>query len=83
MTMPFFAFLPHGTDILWLAVLWIPVIWALIDCLKNEPPEGNSKLVWVVVILVLNLIGAVLYFIIRRPQRIAEAAEKRRRERGD
>ncbi|MBI9039950.1 PLD nuclease N-terminal domain-containing protein [Lutibacter sp.] len=47
----------------------IPTIIALIDILKNEF-EGNNKIVWVLVVLFLNLIGAILYFVIGRNQKI-------------
>ncbi|MHC4243929.1 MAG: PLDc N-terminal domain-containing protein [Planctomycetota bacterium] len=49
-----------------LMVLWI---WTLIDCIKNEPTEGNERIVWVVVIAVTHWIGALVYLIVRRPQR--------------
>ena len=49
-----------------LMVLWI---WTLIDCIKNEPTEGNERIVWVVVIAVTHWIGALIYLIVRRPQR--------------
>jgi hypothetical protein len=49
-------------------IFWI---WALIDCLTKEPDEGNSKLVWGLVILFLHFFGALLYFLIRRPQRMS------------
>lgn len=46
--------------------LWI---WTLMDCIRNEPSEGNDKVVWVVVIAAMNWIGALIYLIVRRPQR--------------
>jgi len=49
-----------------LMVLWI---WTLIDCIKNESTEGNERIVWVVVIAVTHWIGALIYLIVRRPQR--------------
>ena len=49
-----------------LMVLWI---WTLIDCIKNESIEGNERIVWVVVIGVTHWIGALIYLIVRRPQR--------------
>jgi len=49
-----------------LTVLWI---WTLIDCIKNEPTDGNERIVWVVVIAVAHWIGALIYLIVRRPQR--------------
>lgn len=50
-------------------VFWI---WALVDCATKETNEGNTKLVWVGIILVAHWIGALLYLIVRRPQRKAE-----------
>ncbi len=49
-----------------LTVLWI---WVLIDCINNESTEGNERIVWVVVIAVCHWIGALIYLIVRRPQR--------------
>jgi hypothetical protein len=47
----------------------IPTIIALIDILKSKF-NGNDKIVWVLVVLFFNLIGAILYFIIGRNQKI-------------
>ncbi len=47
----------------------IPTIIALIDILKSKF-ERNNKLIWVLVVLFLNLIGAVLYFTIGKKQKI-------------
>jgi len=46
-------------------------IWMLIDCALNEPSDGNEKLVWILVILFANLLGALIYFLVRRPRRPA------------
>ncbi|WP_456376870.1 PLDc N-terminal domain-containing protein [Lutibacter sp.] len=48
---------------------FIPTIIALIDILKNKF-EGNNKIVWVLIVLFLNLIGAILYFTIGKKQKI-------------
>ena len=42
---------------------------ALLDVLRNEF-TGNNKLIWVLVILFLQPIGAILYFIIGRQNKI-------------
>ena len=47
-------------------VLWI---WTLIDCIQKESTEGNERIVWVVVIAITGWIGALIYLIVRRPQR--------------
>ncbi len=44
----------------------------LIDCLMKEPSEGNDKLVWALVIIFTHWLGALIYLIARRPQRIAK-----------
>ena len=45
-------------------------IWMLVDCLQNEPSEGNDKVVWLLVIILTSALGALIYFILRRPERI-------------
>jgi len=52
-----------------LVALWI---WMLLECALYESSEGNTKIVWIVILVTLNWIGALLYFFIRRPQRKAE-----------
>ncbi|SNR38010.1 PLD nuclease N-terminal domain-containing protein [Lutibacter flavus] len=47
----------------------ILTILALIDILKSEF-RGNNKIVWTLVVLFLNLFGALLYFTIGRNQKI-------------
>ncbi|MBC8156517.1 MAG: PLDc_N domain-containing protein [Bacteroidetes bacterium] len=53
-----------------LATVLFPLI-ALIDILRSEFAEPNNKLIWVLVVLFLNVIGAILYYAIGRKQRIA------------
>lgn len=50
-------------------VFWI---WMLIECAVYEPAEGNIKATWIVIILLGNWIGALIYLLVRRPQRKAE-----------
>lgn len=46
-----------------LAIFWI---WMLTDCLRKDHPRKNDKLVWVVTIILTNVIGAILYFLMQR-----------------
>jgi hypothetical protein len=79
-TAPLFALgLPHGADwiYLFLVFLLVPggtILWiaALISCVKNESSTDNTKVVWIVIIALFHLFGALAYFLIRRPQRIRE-----------
>jgi len=47
-------------------------IWMLVDCLKNEPAEGNDRITWVLVIALAGWIGALIYLFARRPTRIRQ-----------
>jgi len=45
-------------------------VWMLIDCASNEPSEGNDKIVWVVIVIFAGWIGALIYYLVRRPERV-------------
>lgn len=66
-------------------LLWLPVslffgllsvcvlafwIWMLVEVLTRETDEGNSRLIWVLVIVFTHWIGALIYLLARRPERI-------------
>ena len=68
----FFVFCSVGIGLL-TAAFWI---WMLIDCVMHESDEGNDKLVWVLIIIFTQLIGALIYFFVRRRQRQGKAAVK-------
>lgn len=48
--------------VLILAIVFIFWLWMLTDCLKRRKFE--DKLVWALVMIFLNVLGAVLYFIL-------------------
>lgn len=50
-------------------VFWV---WMLVDCATKEPSTGNDKVIWILVIVFLQGLGALLYFLFRRPTRIRE-----------
>jgi phospholipase D-like protein len=45
------------------------------DCAVEEP-SGTDKIVWILVILIGNFIGATIYYFARRRNRIVEKAPK-------
>ena len=57
--------LSAGAVGLLLFVFWI---WMLVDCLQNERLQGNDKLVWVLVVVLLHFLGALIYFFVERPK---------------
>lgn len=42
--------------------------FALYDLVKRKRVKGGNKWVWVVIIVVVNLIGPILYFVIGREE---------------
>jgi hypothetical protein len=54
-----------------LGVLFLLPIIALVDVIRSDFRGSNDKLIWVIVILFLNVIGALLYLVMGRKQRIA------------
>jgi len=67
LVLPVFLFLVIGTISLSMLAFWI---WMLVDCIKNEPDEGNTKLVWVLVIIFTQLLGAIIYYFVQRRERL-------------
>ena len=51
------------------SVFWV---WMIIDCATKEPAEGNDKLIWILIIVFTHWVGALIYYFVRRPQRIAQ-----------
>jgi hypothetical protein len=46
-------------------IFWLAM---LIDCALNET-DSNERLLWIIIIIFTNFIGAVIYFFIRRANR--------------
>jgi Phospholipase_D-nuclease N-terminal len=47
-------------------------IWMLVECLTKEADTGNTKIAWLLAILLAQIVGAVIYYFVRRPRRYAE-----------
>ena len=44
-------------------VFWI---WMLVDCIQNDRLASNEKIIWVLVIIFCNCLGALLYMLLAR-----------------
>jgi len=47
-------------------------IWMIVDCARREFDDGNTKLVWMLVIIltwfIMPLVGTIIYYFAGRPQ---------------
>ena len=55
--------------LLLIPLLFALFLWPLIDCLKSDF-DNNNKLVWVILIILVPLLGAILYLAIGRNQMV-------------
>jgi hypothetical protein len=46
------------------------MIWMVIECATKEPREGHERLVWIIITVFLPYVGALIYYLVRRPERI-------------
>jgi hypothetical protein len=44
--------------------------FVLVDCAKNESEDGNTKVVWILIIIFTAPLGGIIYYLIRRPERL-------------
>ena len=56
-----------------LFVLLLPLV-ALVDILKSKF-EDDTKIIWVIVVIFLSTIGAILYFLIGKNQKIKDSMQ--------
>ena len=64
-----YIFLIFGFVLVFSFIFWV---WTLADCQRKETDEGNTRLIWVIVIVFTYIVGALLYYLIRRPKRVKE-----------
>lgn len=58
--MAFFWILAIAATVFW--------IWAIVHALTHER-TSEDKILWFLVIFFLHIIGAIIYFVVRRPSR--------------
>jgi hypothetical protein len=58
-----------GAMLLWVllavaaVVIWV---WALVDAITNPALDGTMRLIWILVIIFTQIIGAIIYLLIAR-----------------
>jgi cytochrome c oxidase assembly factor CtaG len=56
-------------------VFWL---WMLVDCVRNRALSDNERLIWVIVICLTHVLGALVYLLAgRRPRTVAPTVAAR------
>lgn len=60
--------LPFGIGLFALLclVLWV---YALVDIIKSRFSDENTKIVWILIVILIPFLGTILYFVLGREQR--------------
>ncbi len=66
---PFFIGIALATLILW--------IWAIVDCISSDKGT-DEKLLWIILILFTNIIGAIIYLIIGKDRNLKDGSSDRK-----
>ena len=57
------------SGIFWLAFTAF-MIWMIVDCAIHESRVGNERLIWIIIMVFVPYVGAIVYYLFRRPERI-------------
>jgi hypothetical protein len=49
------------------------LIFALVDVIKRTRVKGNNKLVWILIIVLVNVIGPIIYLAIGRKEDVVDS----------
>jgi len=49
-------------------------LWMLIDAIKYTPSADNQRLIWILVIVLTGIVGALIYMFVQRPKNRATMA---------
>ncbi len=60
------------------ALLFVFWLWMLIDCLKRDFKKDVEKIVWVLVIIFLQLLGAMIYYFVVKISEKNKASVKKK-----
>jgi hypothetical protein len=69
-----------GFGILWIFMFILGLaalavwIWALVDAIQNPALDSTMRIVWVLVIVFMQIIGAIIYLAVGRSKRTPSGA---------
>ncbi|MDT8391761.1 MAG: PLDc N-terminal domain-containing protein [Lentisphaeria bacterium] len=47
-------------------------IWIIVDCATHEPAEDKDRMMWILIVILANWIGGLVYYFVRRPKRLEQ-----------
>lgn len=64
------ALIPIGGILIFLGLcaFWI---WMIVDCASHETSDGNEKVMWILLLVFTSILGALIYYSLRRRKRLA------------
>jgi phospholipase D-like protein len=68
----YFLFLGRNGLLTIAMIFWI---WVIYECVTKESSEGNDKVAWLLFILFVPVVGALIYYFVRRPERIKSVGQ--------
>lgn len=61
-----------GSEVFLIVVVLVPTVWAISDALQTSSEvwtaSRQDQAVWVLIVLLLPVVGAILFFLIARPR---------------
>lgn len=66
----------HGMEFLMVGFFgclpFLLVLAALVDIIRSDFRDSNTKLIWVIIVIFVPVLGSLLYFILGRNQKIKD-----------
>ncbi len=70
-TQPFWEALPFLIPLILLELGLL--VFALIDLIRRKQVRGDSKILWLIIIIFIQMIGPILYLILGRKEEIVDS----------
>ena len=49
------------------------LVFALVDCVKRQRVRGDNKIVWILIIVLVNFIGPIVYLAVGRKEEYVDS----------
>jgi hypothetical protein len=49
------------------------LVWALLDVVKRQKVKGDNKVVWILIIVLIEVIGPIIYLAIGRKEAVVDS----------